>query len=409
MWSYMGFRRIACAVFAVSLVMQVSGEQIVKEIHGASVQQKRAEIVWTKVLCKEPGRYIGWPTVCCRKNGELLAVFSGDRDEHVCPFGKVQMVRSKDQGETWTPAVNICNTQLDDRDAGIVELPNGDLVASWFTSLAYTSSIRDRAKLKPGSSRFYWWLHDEKIPEQVKKEELGYFTVRSTDGGKTWEPKVRSVGTAPHGPIVLKDGRLLYVGITYHKHFGIYSGERGEISVAESRDQGRSWQRIGAIGLPPGEKINMFHEPHAVETADGRIVAQIRYHGKGRGKDARLWQSESNDGGKAWSLAQSTDLAGFPPHLLRLRNGKLISVYGRRFDAFGNYACVSDDNGRTWDVPNEIKLAGHFNGDLGYPASAELPDGSILTVYYKAEKKGEKTCLMGTKWRMKKFVSALVR
>jgi hypothetical protein len=82
-------------------------------------------------------------------------------------------------------------------------------------------------------------------------------------------------------------------------------------------------------------------------------------------------------------------------------NGKIINVYGRRFDAFGEYACISDDQGRTWDVANEIKLAGHFSGDLGYPASTELPDGSILTIYYQAEKKGEKTSLMGTKWRVK--------
>lgn len=72
--------------------------------------------------------------------------------------------------------------------------------------------------------------------------------------------------------------------------------------------------------------------------------------------------------------------------MLRLSGGKIVSVYGRRFDAFGEYACVSDDEGRTWDAAHEIKLAGHFDGDLGYPA--ELPDGSILTVYYQAEEKG---------------------
>jgi photosystem II stability/assembly factor-like uncharacterized protein len=377
------------------------GQEPAAEIHGAPVQQKRAEIIWTKVLCKQPGRYIGWPSVCVRKNGEVLAVFSGDRDEHVCPFGKVQMVRSADGGAIWTPAASIGNTPLDDRDAGIVELPNGDLVASWFTSLAYTSSIRDRAKLAPGSPRFYWWLHDEKIPAAVKKEGLGYFTIRSSDGGKTWEQPVRTPGTAPHGPILLKDGRLLYVGITYSGHSGIHSGERNEVSVAESRDGGRSWQRIGAVPLPEGEKPGDFHEPHAAETADGRVVAQIRYHGKGQGAGVRLWQSESADGGRTWAVARPTELAGLPPHLLRLRGGRLVSVYGRRFGAFGEYACVSDDHGRTWDVANEIKLAGHFDGDLGYPASAELPDGSILTVYYQAEKKGEKPGLMGTRWRLK--------
>ncbi len=381
---------------AAACAAAVFAQETAAEIWGAPAQQRRAEIVWTKVLCKEPGRYIGWPTVCARKNGELLAVFSGDRDGHVCPFGKVQMVRSADQGATWTPAVNICNTPLDDRDAGIIELPGGELVVSWFTSLAYQNLIRDRAKLKPGTPPFYWWLHDEKIPAAVKREGLGYFTVRSTDGGQTWEAPARTPGTAPHGPILLKDGRLLFVGITYAHHFGIHSGVTNEIAVAESRDQGRSWQRIGAIGLPAGEKITLFHEPHAVEAADGRIVAQIRYHGKG----GCLWQSESADGGKTWAVAQQTQLAGLPPHLLRLRDGRLVTVYGRRSGAFGEYACLSDDQGRTWDVANEIKLAGHFTNDLGYPASAELPDGSILTVYYQAEKKGEMTCLMGTLWRL---------
>ena len=79
-----------------------------------------------------------------------------------------------------------------------------------------------------------------------------------------------------------------------------------------------------------------------------------------------------------------------------------MSVYGRRFGAFGEYACISDDHGRTWDTANEIKLVGHFNSDLGYPASAELSDGSILTVYYQAENKGEMTGLMGTLWRVTK-------
>ncbi len=384
-------------------VTTLSGEtqEPVAEIWGAPVRQKRAEILWTKVLCKQPGRYIGWPTVCARANGELVAVFSGDRDGHVCPFGKVQMVRSADGGETWSPAVNIGNTPLDDRDAGIVELPGGDLVASWFTSVAYTGSIRDRAKLNPGSPRFYWWLHDEKIPAQTKRDGLGYFTIRSSDGGKSWETPVRSPGTAPHGPILLKDGRLLYVGITYSGVFGVFSGAAYEVSVAESRDGARSWQRISAIPLPTEVKIGDFHEPHAVETADGRIVAQIRYHGKGQGAATRLWQSESADGGATWAVARATDLAGLPPHLIRLRDGKLVSVYGRRFAPLGEYACISDDHGRTWDVANEIKLAGHFNGDLGYPASTELPDGSILTVYYQAERQGEQTCLMGTKWRVR--------
>lgn len=64
----------------------------------ASAQGGRGEIISTRVICKQPGRYIGWPSVAKTRDGELLAVFSGDRDEHVCPWGKTQMVRSRDNG-----------------------------------------------------------------------------------------------------------------------------------------------------------------------------------------------------------------------------------------------------------------------------------------------------------------------
>ena len=70
-------------------------------------EQARAEIKWVKEICVEKDRYIGWPTVCRLANGDLLAVFSGDRDSHICPWGKVQMVRSTDDGETWGAPVTI--------------------------------------------------------------------------------------------------------------------------------------------------------------------------------------------------------------------------------------------------------------------------------------------------------------
>ena len=33
-------------------------------IDGAPKVQARAEILWTRAICKEAGRYIGWPTIC---------------------------------------------------------------------------------------------------------------------------------------------------------------------------------------------------------------------------------------------------------------------------------------------------------------------------------------------------------
>ena len=96
-----------------------------------------AEIISTRVICKQPGKYIGWPSITQTRSGELLVVFSGDREAHVCPFGITQMIRSSDLGQTWTDPVTINNTPLDDRDAGILETSKGTLLVNWFTSLAF--------------------------------------------------------------------------------------------------------------------------------------------------------------------------------------------------------------------------------------------------------------------------------
>ncbi len=35
---------------------------------------KPVDTLWTRVICKQPGRYIGWPTITRTRAGELLAV-----------------------------------------------------------------------------------------------------------------------------------------------------------------------------------------------------------------------------------------------------------------------------------------------------------------------------------------------
>ena len=87
-----------------------------------------AHILESKVICKQPGRYIGWPTIGKRPDGELLAVFSGDRDAHVDPFGKTQLVRSTDGSQTWSEPETINDTPLDDRDTGLCVCADGTVI-----------------------------------------------------------------------------------------------------------------------------------------------------------------------------------------------------------------------------------------------------------------------------------------
>ncbi|MCP4639569.1 MAG: exo-alpha-sialidase, partial [bacterium] len=84
-----------------------------------------------------------------------------------------------------------------------------------------------------------------------------------------------------------------------------------------------------------------------------------------------------------------------------LDNGWLVVSYGRRKEPFGERACISKDGGKTWDVENEIVLSEALNSDLGYPASVQLDDGSIFTIYYEVQEAGVRPPLRYTHWELK--------
>jgi Neuraminidase (sialidase) len=238
-----------------------------------------------------------------------------------------------------------------------------------------------------------WKRHRGKLTNKTVDKWLGNWTRRSTDGGKTWEEPVKVHSTAPHGPIELKDGRLLFVGTA-----NIDSEKK--LSVEVSEDDGKTWQLLSTISIPEDEKIGPYSEPHVVELPDGKIVAHYRYNPQNKA-ESFLRQTESTDGGKTWSITHSTNIWGYPPHLTLLNNDWLLCSYGVRRIPYSERACISKDGGKTWDIDNEIFLSVTDSGDLGYPASVQLDDGSIITVYYQIDKKGEKTSLMMTHWKLK--------
>jgi Neuraminidase (sialidase) len=341
--------------------------------------------VVVKARVIEPNRYIGWPTIMKTREGKLMVAFSGDRDAHVCPYGKTQVVTSDNNGKTWSAPETITSTPLDDRDAGLIQTKKGTLVVSWFTSLAFE---------RPGYEAAYnkYVRIGEKIDKVTKDKWLGNWVRRSEDQGKTWLEPSRTKVTAPHGPISLANGDLLYIGTS------IENG-KPRILAERSADDGKTWKVQAEI--PQHEDFTVgLSEPHVVQLRSGKIIAMVRNEPKDRDK-CFLLQSESTDGGKTWSKMRSTGIWGYPPHVIQLKNDWLLVVYGVRRAPFGERACISKDGGKTWDIANEVNLLNADSQDLGYPSSVQLDDGSILTAFYQAPKFGEPTVLMTTHWRLK--------
>ena len=63
-------------------------------------------------------------------------------------------------------------------------------------------------------------------------------------------------------------------------------------------------------------------------------------------------------------------------------------TYGHRRAPFGNQARISDDHGKNWSDAMIISGDG-IGGDLGYPSTVELDDGSVWYETMKSPKLAE--------------------
>jgi hypothetical protein len=90
---------------------------------------------------------------------------------------------------------------------------------------------------------------------------------------------------------------------------------------------------------------------------------------------------------------------GRPSHLLRLRDGRLVMTYGHRRKPYGNQARISSDNGQTWSEAMILSGDG-IGGDLGYPSTVELADGTLLSVWYETMKDPKLAVLRQATWRI---------
>jgi hypothetical protein len=227
----------------------------------------------------------------------------------------------------------------------------------------------------------------------------------SDDGGARWGAPIRVPVTAPHGPIVRQSGELLYFGKEYITDWS--QRGKGAIMAVGSADGGRTWSARGSVPLYPGTTEANYHEPHVVELPSGTLFGMIRVQSFGPEADVTrlglidfsLAQTESTDGGHTWTSARPMAFHGSPPHLLRHSTGALILTYGYRLAPFGQRVALSWDDGANWDHDWVLRDDGP-DGDLGYPATVELPDGRLFTVYYQKVAGDRRCSLLWSCWRL---------
>ncbi|MBE5786589.1 MAG: exo-alpha-sialidase [Clostridiales bacterium] len=348
--------------------------------------------------------YFGWPSVIRLPDGRLAAVASGFRMGHVCPFGKAVICYSSDEGQTWTLPAPVIDTPLDDRDAGIVCFGDrGVMLTSFTLGSAFYKRVYPNRNENKRTALIHAYL-DALEETGMEQEYLGSTYRLSLDGGTTFGPLQFAPVSTPHGPIRLLDGTLLYVGRRYSP-VDLYTDMENPILQVWHMDEQGYFEKLSDI-----ENIRDEHgwylvaEPHGVQLPDGKILVHIRVQREGPNGKFTLYQCESTDGGRHFNAPHQIlpDVGGAPGHLLLHSSGRLIGSYGYRESPFGVRLMFSDDGGESWDYDYVLEKDGQGK-DLGYPATVELLDGGLLTVYYQStysEDGSAVSSIMQRKWRL---------
>lgn len=344
--------------------------------------------------CDSKHSYFGWPTAIRLQDGRIAVGASGFRLGHLCPFGKAVLSFSSDEGESYTPPAVIIDTPLDDRDAGLCTFgENGLIVSSFNNTRAMQRSWREECLTEEEMAYNRAYLNC--ISDEDEQKYLGSTFKISQDCGTTFGPVFKTTISSPHGPIQLKNGEILWVGRADRVFNGNDYPDRIEAHVLDTVSG--ETKRVGVIDdvICDGKKL-LLCEPYAFQLDDGKIICQIRVE-----PSFTTYQSVSYDNGRSWT-APSPILptkGGAPAHIIRHSSGTLISVYGCREFPFGIKAMFSKDGGESWDTEHRI-YSNDVTGDIGYPSTVELSDGSLLTVFYARPDKNmpSVSVIMQQKW-----------
>jgi len=217
---------------------------------------------------------------------------------------------------------------------------------------------------------------------------LGGYIVRSDDGGKSWRgpfvpPPAPGDGTVDalgnplpaynRGAMIQRKDGKLYWAVAVNK------GKRDRLTsvhLMTSADRGETWKYVCPIAQD--DKV-VFNETSLIETKKGDLVAFMRT----ANFDGKLAFARSTDGGKSFEPWQDGKFFGHPFHAVRLKDGRILLVYGYRQAPFGIRAkLLNPDCTDIAEAPEIVIRDDGGNGDLGYPWAALLPDGNILVAYY---------------------------
>ncbi len=349
------------------------------------------------------------------QNGELFLGFNEERYPIHADSGQSCFIRSTDGGKSWNPSTKQViwpyTESQGNWDCAFAQMANGTILMHTrvcnFIAPRGINSEGDQALGMPPPG----------MPERLKRQ-TGYALLKSKDNGKTWTDPIEvntnpiassslspyACGGSGAGHIIeLPDGGLLMPlgGTISAKEESGTGPETERCFLLRSDDGGDNWEYWSTVAYDPAGIIN-FSEPGMARLSDGKLVCLMRTHHKPNRQD-NLWFTWSDDDGVTWSPPKRTSLWGYPADVIRLRDGRVLAVYGYRKAPWGVRGCISKD-GLAWDINNEfvireggiatpatatdinplvnsLNMAQYWH--IGYPSVTQLKDGTVVVAYHE--------------------------
>lgn len=306
-----------------------------------------------------------FPVLIRLKTGRLLVVYRYGAP-HISVKGKLAVSWSDNDGKTFSPPVIAAAGENDHRNPAMVELPDGEVLLSYCIMDGYDSTGR---KFRPSI--------DGKDPRSTKP----LWIVRSRDHGASWSAPQEIEGTrhlAERGELLNAYGKMavMHDGSVLMSAYGSWMGHHTTFEhIFRSTDSGHTWSLLSTVA----EHVN---ETSIAVLPDNHVLAALRTD-----SEQKLLVSRSADGGRTWDTPIAvTQPDEHPGDLIQLQNGDVLLSFGERNAPRGVVAILSHDGGKTWDPKTRMVLADDAPlRDCGYPSSVQLPDGRIVTMYYKVE------------------------
>ena len=385
--------RIILALALFGLFSHAISSQAQPEIPASQTVNKIEDIV----IYADERFHSAFPSVVKRPNGELIVafrraperrIFGETSTSHTDPNSYLVLVRSRDNGKTWSrePELLFAHPFGGSQDPCLLQLRDNSLLcASYGWALIKTNAI---AKLRSPTMR-----HGEFV-------FMGGYLLRSRNGGASWDgpmipPPVAAGDTynvfgqpTPaynRGAMVEdKNGKIYWAvavsrpgntdpattRLKLHTASGTVP-RKTETHLLISSDRGNTWEY--SCPIAQDDQVT-FNETSLYLTPKGNLVAFMRT----ANFNDHTTVARSTDGGKSFQPWQDAGFKGHPHHALRLPDNRVLLTYGYRHAPLGIRARVLDPECTQLDSEEIILREDGGSTDLGYPWATMISNNRIL-------------------------------